>query len=251
MKLHSLIPPRMALTVVSGIAFAAGIGTFHAKADAWDKKTILTVNQTIQVRDTVLEPGQYVLKLYNSNAERHIVQIFNADQSHIIGTVMAIPKQRMDPAGDSQFTFWETPAGTARPMRAWFYPGDTIGQEFPYPKHLIALASAAPTPVPIPVLTTQPEQAEPAPQPETTPQPQAMTRDRDANQPTENQPVQIAENSPPPAPEQAPAPVVSEPTPPPQPAQELPKTASPYPLLGIAGGILLGVYLLLRLKRLA
>jgi LPXTG-motif cell wall-anchored protein len=240
----------MALTVACGIAFAAGIGTFQAKADAWDKKTILTVNQTIQVRDTVLEPGQYVLKLYNSNAERHIVQIFNADQSHLINTVMAIPKQRMEPTGDTQFAFWETPAGTARAMRSWFYPGDTIGQEFPYPKHLIALASAAPAPVPT---LTQPAQPEAAPQPETTPQPQASTRDRDAeDHPTENQPVEIAENSPPPAPEQAPAPAASEPAPPtPQPAQELPKTGSPYPVLGIAGGVLLGIYGLLRLKRLA
>ena len=244
MKLQSLIPSRMALTVACGIAFAAGIGTFQAKGDAWDKKTILTVNQTIQVRDTVLEPGQYVLKLFNSNSERHIVQIFNADQSHLINTVMAIPKQRMEPTGDTQFAFWETPAGTARAMRSWFYPGDTIGQEFPYPKHLIALASAAPAPVPT---LTQPAQPEPAPQPEATPQPQAMTHEE---QPTENQPVEIAENSPPPAPEQAPA--ASEPPPPtPQPAQELPKTGSPYPVLGIAGGILLGIYGLLRLKRLA
>jgi LPXTG-motif cell wall-anchored protein len=250
MKLQSLIPSRMALTVVSGIAFAAGIAAFQAKADAWDKKTILTVSQTIQVRNTVLEPGQYVLKLYNSNSERHIVQIFNADQSHLIDTVMAIPKQRMEPTGDTQFMFWETPAGTVRPMRAWFYPGDTVGQEFPYPKHLIALASAALAPVP--TFMTQPAQAVPAPQPETTPQAEAITRDRDVeDKPVETQPVQIAENSPPPAPEQAPAPVASEPQPTPQPAQELPKTGSPYPLLGISGGVLLGIYGLLRLKRLA
>jgi hypothetical protein len=240
MKLQSLIPSRMALTVACGIAFAAGIGTFQAKADAWDKKTILTVNQTIQVRDTVLEPGQYVFKLYNSNADRHVVQIFNADQSHLINTVMAISKQRMEPTGDTQFTFWETPAGTARAMRAWFYPGDTIGQEFPYPKHLIALASAALAPVPT---FAQPE---PAPQPEPTPEPQAVTQD----QPTESQPVETPEAAPPPAAEQAPAPAASEPPPPPPPAQELPKTSSPYPLLGISGGILLGLYGLLRLKRL-
>lgn len=247
MKLHSLIPSRTALTVACGIAFAAGIGTFQAKGDAWDKKTILTVNQTIQVRDTVLEPGQYVLKLFNSNSERHIVQIFNADQSHLINTVMAIPKQRMEPTGDTQFQFWETPSGTARAMRAWFYPGDTIGQEFPYPKHLIALASAAPVLAPTPV-TTQPEQFEPTPQPETAPQPEAATRDRDVeDQPAENQPVETP-NPPSPPP---PAPAATEPAPTPPPPQELPKTGSLYPVLGISGGILLGIYGLLRLKRMA
>jgi hypothetical protein len=250
MKLQSLIPSRMAVSAACAIAFAAGIGSFHAKGDAWDKKTVLTVNQTIQVRNTVLVPGQYVLKLYNSNADRHVVQIFNADQSHLIDTVMAIPKQRMQPTGDSQFAFWETPAGKVRALRSWYYPGDNVGQEFPYPEHLIELASAAiAAPTPVVAVVTQPEQTVPAAQPESI-RPEANTLSRDAEVPaTETQPVEIAQNSaPPPSPE---PPVASEPEPTPQPAQELPHTASPYPLLGISGGVLLGIYGLLRLKRLA
>lgn len=246
MKSQSLTPSRAALTFVCGLAFTAGIVSFHARADAWDKKTILTVNQTIQVRDTVLEPGQYVLKLYNSPSERHIVQIFNADQSHIIDTVMAIPKQRMEPTGDSQFTFWETPAGSARALRAWYYPGDTIGQEFPYPKHLKQLAvmeSRATTPAPIPV--TQPAEPETATQPST--QPEAETHDQDRDRAVE-QPVEIAQNSPPPPSPQAQTPA-AEPEPQPAPEPSLPKTGSPYPLVGFCGGILLALYGLLRLKR--
>jgi hypothetical protein len=248
MKLHLLTPSRTALTVVCGVTFAAGIVTFHAKADTWDKKTVLTVNQTIQVRDTVLEPGQYVLKLYNSNSDRHIVQIFNADQSHIIDTVMAIPKQRMEPAGDTQFTFWETPSGKAPALRAWFYPGDTIGQEFPYPKHLTEVAmasSSAPTPAPAPA--TKPAQPDAVTQPEPAAQPEANTSSGE----TEQKPVEIAQSSPPPPPPQTPAPAPPEATPQSEPAKELPKTASPYPLAGISGAILLGIYGLLRLKRLA
>jgi hypothetical protein len=111
---------RAALAMVCGIAFLAGISMFRAKADVWDKKAILTVNQTIQVRDTVLDPGQYVLRLNDSASDRHIVQIFNSDQSHLISTVLAIPKQRLEPTGHSQFTFWETPPGTAKAMRTWF-----------------------------------------------------------------------------------------------------------------------------------
>jgi len=238
MKANSLIPSRTALIPLFGIALAAGVAAFHAKADEWDKKTVLTVNQTIQIRDTVLEPGQYVLKLYNSSAERHIVQIFNADQSHIINTVIAIPKQRMEPTGDTQFTFWETPAGTARAMRAWFYPGDTIGQEFPYPKHLTQIAMAIPPMTPAP-----PPAAEPAPQPET--QPQAETTN-----PEPEKPVETAEAAPPPpSPQPEPEAAPPEPQPAPAPPKELPKTGSLYPLAGLSGGILLGIYALLRVKR--
>ena len=249
MKLHLRVPSRTARTVVYGVVFAAGIFTFRANADQWDKKTLLTVNQTIQVKDTVLEPGQYVFKLLDSSSDRHIVQIFNARQNHVYATILAVPKERMEPSGDTQFTFWETPAGTARALRAWFYPGDTIGQEFPYPKHSIEVAmaetKAAPAPAPAEPVTqpaeavTQP--AEPAP----APQPRAMTQDQDRNRSAE-QPVETAQASPPPAPAQAP-----EPPPAPSPAPELHKTSSPYPLVGICGGILLGLYALLRLKRLA
>jgi LPXTG-motif cell wall-anchored protein len=244
MMSYSLVYSRRTLAMICGIAFIAGIVTFRAQADEWDKKTIITVDQPIQIRDTVLDPGQYVLKLYNSSSDRHIVQIFNRDQNHIIGTVMAIPKQRMEPAGDSQFTFWETPSGTARAMRTWFYPGDTIGQEFPYPKHLKELAMAEPpSPAPVSSTTTQAEQPQtPAPSQSMTSQPAEET------QPVEEaQPVETAQN--PPAVAQPPAPV-----PPPEPQtapepQELPKTGSNYPLIGLCGLVFVCLSGLLRLKR--
>jgi hypothetical protein len=245
MKANFPVPSRTALTLVCGLTFAAGIAVFHAKADEWDKKTILTVSQTIQVRETVLEPGQYVLKLYNSNSDRHVVQIFNADQSHLINTVMAVPAERMQPTGDSQFTFWETPAGKARALRAWYYPGDNFGQEFPYPKHLadVAMASATTTttPAPAPAVTeTQPA--------ETQPSTQAETRTEEERTETQ-QPVETAQAAPPPAPQ--PETPAAQPEPAPQPARELPKTSSPYPTFGAIGLVLLGLYTIIRIKRLA
>jgi hypothetical protein len=51
------------------------------RADEWNKLTVLTVNQPIQVTDKLLDPGQYVFKLLDSSSDRPIVQIFNADQT--------------------------------------------------------------------------------------------------------------------------------------------------------------------------
>src|SRR5216684_2626603 len=103
-----------------------------ARADAWNKKTILTINQTIQVPNKVLEPGQYVFKLADSQSDRHIVQIFTGDERHIISTILAIPNYRLRPRGHTELDFWETPAGMTPAVRAWFYPGDNFGQEFAY-----------------------------------------------------------------------------------------------------------------------
>jgi len=231
MKSHSLINFRVAVTTLCAIGFATGIAVSPAQADQWDKKTILTVDQPIQVTETLLEPGQYVLKLANSDSDRHIVQIFNSDQTHIIDTVLAIPNYRLQPTGHSRFAFWETPPGNAKALRAWFYPGDNFGQEFRYPKHLAMLATPA-VALPVPEL---PAAAPTRPEPE----PLSMLQEPQA----ETQPVEIAQNTPPPAP--APAPSQTEE----RTAETLPATASLYPLVGLSGLFSLGVYGLLRLKR--
>lgn len=238
MKLQPVIHSRTTMALVVGTVLAAGVVTFHAKADEWDKRTILTVNQPIQVRDTYLEPGQYVFKLLNSSSDRHIVQIFNSDQSHLINTILAIPKERMNATGDSQFIFYETPPGTARAMRAWFYPGDLIGQEFPYPKHLREVAmNKTTTETATTTETTPPAVVEQQQQQEETQQP------TETAQATPPPPPPATEQTPPPAPAATPAPSNNEAN------RELPKTGTLYPLMGMSGLFLLGLSGLVRWKR--
>jgi len=246
MKLH--FPTRFGITlaVLCGLVLGLGVVAFRAQADVWDKKTVLTVNQPIQVQDTYLEPGTYVFKLLNSSSDRHIVQIYNQDQNHLINTIMAIPNYRLQPTGDSRFSFYETPPGTAAAMHAWFYPGDNYGQEFRYPKQLhqlvavsqVTTTAAAPPEPPPPPFVTRPAEPESAPAPE----PQAAV----TPQPKQEEPVEIAQNTAPPAPQATPAP-----EPAPAPAAEpteLPKTATPYPLVGLLGLVSLAGYALLRIK---
>lgn len=133
------------------IAAALMVAAFasHAFADQWDKKTILTINQEVQIPGKTLAPGKYVFKLMDSPSNRHIVQIFDANEQHLQATVLALPNYRMQPTGDSQFGFYETPAGQPKALRSWFYPGDNFGQEFVYPKQAaVALAQVTNTPVP-------------------------------------------------------------------------------------------------------
>jgi hypothetical protein len=138
-------------------AFAAasclGLASFalapSAMADQWNKRTILTVNEAIQVPGKVLQPGKYVMKLLDSPANRHIVQIFNEREDQLQTTILAIPNYRLQPTGETEFQWWETPAGQPRAMRAWFYPGDNFGQEFAYPKNeAVRIAATTNTNVP-------------------------------------------------------------------------------------------------------
>jgi LPXTG-motif cell wall-anchored protein len=171
------------------------------------------------------------------------VQIFNSDQTHIINTVLAIPRERVYPTDKTEFTFWETPPGSVRALRTWFSPGDNYGQEFTYPKHLQQVAMLMP-PALVPEPATEPLAANPEPTPaepaaEPSAQPEAAAPE---STPAEQQPAEVAQNTPP-----AETPAQSAPE---QPA-ELPKTASPYPAIGIAGVLLLGLAGLLRLRRMA
>jgi hypothetical protein len=225
----------LALAVASigffGIAFAP-----NARADEWNKKTILTVNEAIQVPNKVLPPGKYVIRLLDSPSDRHIVQIFNADETHLETTILAIPNYRLEPTGKTVFSFWETPPGQPKAMRAWFYPGDNFGQEFAYPKSTaVQIAAAAHASVPTTEIVAQNEMAT---------APVASINEEGKETPMEAQP-QVAQSTPAPAPEAAPAPA-PEPTPAPA---ELPKTASPYPLVGLAGLLSLGVFFVLRTVR--
>jgi len=243
MTSHSLFPSRAILAALCGVAFTASFIPSSARADQWDKKTILTVNEPIQIRDTLLQPGQYVLRLYDSQSDRHTVQIFNRDQSQIINTILAIPTQRYRPTSHTQFTFWETPPGTPRAMRSWYYPGDQIGNEFPYPAHLqqVAMASKTTTTDTTASNTTEQQQTTTA---ETTQQP-AQTESSTQEQ------TETAQNTTP-----APAPAETQPMPAPTPApaaqpQQLPHTASVYPLIGLTGAIFLGLFVMMRRKRIA
>jgi hypothetical protein len=118
-------------------------------ADQWNKKTIITVNEAIQVPGKILQPGRYVMKLAESPSNRHIVQIFNEREDQLQTTVLAIPNYRLQPTGKTEFQWWETPAGQPKAIRAWFYPGDNFGQEFAYPKsEAVAIAAATSEQVP-------------------------------------------------------------------------------------------------------
>jgi hypothetical protein len=125
---------------VSLIGFVAAS---TARADEWDKKTILTFSQPVEIPGQVLPAGTYMFKLADTIGDRHIVQIFNADGSQIIATVMAIPDYRLTATDQTVIKFGEVPAGSPEAIRAWFYPGNTSGQEFVYPKARAALLAKA------------------------------------------------------------------------------------------------------------
>ena len=76
----------------------------------------------------------YVLKVVDFHFNRNIVQIWNQDETHVYATIIAIANDRLKPTGETVVTFTERAAGSPPAIKVWFYPGETIGHEFVYPK---------------------------------------------------------------------------------------------------------------------
>lgn len=125
------------------------VSASNAVADEWDKKSILTFSQPFEIPGKVLPAGTYTFELADTFADRHIVRIFNKDRTEVLATVMTIPDYRLTPTNETVIKFGEVPAGQPEVIRAWFYPGNTLGQEFVYPKARAAqLARASKAEVP-------------------------------------------------------------------------------------------------------
>lgn len=221
---------------LAAVALAASLSV--VRADTWDKKTTVSFSQPVEVPGAILQPGKYVMKLVDSQSDRHVVQFTNERQNRVYATTIAIPAYRTQVTDRTVITFYEAAAGQAEPIRNWYYPGDNFGQEFVYPKeHLrdIAFVHTVTPPaldtrsqVESPVAAAQPVlEGESAPfvgPIETQAQASALTNDES------NAPVEIAQATPP-KPEEsvAAAPQTSsEPT-------ELPKTDGNFAGIALMG----------------
>jgi hypothetical protein len=236
------------------IAFAAfagciGVGLLPSlQADAWDKRTVLTVTEPLQVpscctpdHTVTLQPGEYVILLVDSLADRHIVRVFDKDQKNVITTILAIPNYRLQPTGKSVFQLWEVPEGQPKALRAWFYPGDNFGQEFAYPKQKAAqIAALVKIPVPaIEVETTAVEDLRTAPI-------VIVDESGKATELAQALPNRSPDPALMPTPQAAAAPVVAVETS--EPIRTLPRTASILPLVGLAGLLSLVLFGALELR---
>ena len=242
---------RTATTTVFGLALMGAVFSPAAKADAWNRKTVMTFSGPVEIPGVhlkgwgVLPAGTYVFKVMDSQSNRHIVQIFSKDELTVYATILAIPNYRLRATGKTVVTFRERPAGQPEALRAWFYPGRNWGEEFVYPKaKAIELAKVTNTPVlyttaDLPLEVEKPMMTVDEPVVVQLKQAPVM-----AVQPT-GEDVEIAAGvTPPPAaelqPDTAPTQVA---------AVTLPQTASPLPLIALLGLLALGGAWGLRLVR--
>ena len=118
------------------VAFCAFVVP-KATADDWNRETVVTFSGPVEVPGVgaqTLPAGTYIFKIFDSQSDRHIVQILSQDKTHVFTTILAIPNYRLKTTDKTVITFNERPAGQPEALKAWFYPGREWGEEFVYSK---------------------------------------------------------------------------------------------------------------------
>lgn len=191
-------------------------------AMTYEKLAQLTFNGPVQVPGATLNAGTYRFRLTNPDTSRNVLQVLSSDGAIVYAMFHTWPDSRTSITEDPMVTFKETPAGVPRAVHALFYGGEYRGYEFVYPRGGPNMIAAI---VPQPEITYSEAPAAPALFPIAEPEP------RFAAEPVIEPAI--------------------EPVPPPEPA-ELPRTASPLPLVAVGGltSLLAGLGLgLLRRRR--
>ena len=256
-------------------AFLAAATSASAQDSNVDQRTYLTFSGPVQMPGVTLPAGKYVFKLAPT-ALHNVMQVFDGEEKKIIGQWFFVPVERTNEEqskadGKPVVMFREMPEGVTPAVHYFYYPTDLRGKEFIYPKEQALKIAAATHET---VLATDTDAAKGGEAHVFKVEPSGAESQYDQNAKASNtvsnpEPFSQApstaslnsqsdlNNSPasgPPAPApravgtagQNPAPA---PAPRQQASNELPKTASPYSLIGFLGLLSLAGGFGLRLAR--
>ena len=118
------------------VALFAGPFARPAQASDFDKLTYVTISGPVEIPGVALPAGTYIFKLADPDTGNRVVQVLSKDGKTVYATFFSLPETRPAPAGETIVTLYEggMAAGSPEAIKAWFYPGETTGFEFVYPR---------------------------------------------------------------------------------------------------------------------
>lgn len=129
----------------------------------------ITFTEPTDVGGTILQPGDYLIRVLPGYPNRNRVQITNMDRTEIYTTLLTVPHQAgpNELIPNTRLVFYPSIAGEPRALRTWFAP-DPVGNEghdivYEEDRALrLARAASAPVvsfqePIDVTVVDTEPE----------------------------------------------------------------------------------------------
>ena len=124
MNIHS---KSTILAVVTALALFAT----EARAELIEEKINVKLSAPVMVPGKVLPAGTYI---FEALKDGRVTRILSADESQIYATLLTIPTERLDPPEKATITLGGRSEGEPQRIDSWFFPGDSIGNQFIYPK---------------------------------------------------------------------------------------------------------------------
>ena len=107
-----------------------------ANAETFDRRTYFTFSQPVALPGVTLPPDKYLFRLVDTNGSRRVVQVMDAEGKKSYAMLMSIPQAADGVVPEKpEVRFTERPAGVPYALQAWWYPGESTGREFIYPRH--------------------------------------------------------------------------------------------------------------------
>jgi hypothetical protein len=136
--------------ICSYVCAVAGLILIAAQTAAQpaDKRTFFTFSAPVELPGVALPPGKYLFRVVDPEDGGNVVQVLSDDGTKVYSTCFSIPAYRLESPDQPEVRFIETPPGVPPAIKAWWYPGDSIGREFIYPRtQALRLARTASEPV--------------------------------------------------------------------------------------------------------
>jgi hypothetical protein len=126
--------PKKSICSVCTIAVLGLFTVAGASAQPDDKRTFFTFSGPVEVPGVALAPGKYLFRIVDPSSGGKVVQVLSADGTRPYAMFFTIPAYRLTPASETEIRFMETSADAPPAIKTWWFPGDTMGREFIYPK---------------------------------------------------------------------------------------------------------------------
>ena len=123
-----------ALRAVLGLSLGVTLWASTAQAQPADKRTFFTFSAPIALPGATLPAGRYIFRIVDTTSSRKVIQVLSDDGKKPFVMANTIPDQRRDAPKDATVAFYETSRGTPAALKTWWYPGETTGYQFIYPR---------------------------------------------------------------------------------------------------------------------
>jgi hypothetical protein len=122
------------IRTILGVGLGAALFASAAQAQPEDKRTYFTFSGPIALPNVTLPAGRYLFRIVDTTTTRKVIQVLSDDQKKPYTMVNTISDTRRDAPKDATVSFYESARGTPAAVKSWWYPGETIGYQFIYPR---------------------------------------------------------------------------------------------------------------------